>query len=197
MSLLDVRLSTRVEQGFSAVRVANTRVVPLKNGHERRNANWSGKKRRYTSRYATFTADEAEELLAFSEIADGRANSFRFKDWSDFKATAQPLGTAPSGTTPVQLQRTYTRGAYSRVRTITKPVDGTVVVYQNGTPKAGTVDTSTGLFTPSTSWTGGATLTADFQFDVPVRFATDEIEFVLPHRDIFEVNCDLVEVFGE
>lgn len=197
MSLLDVRLSTRVEQGFSAVRVANTRVVSLKNGHERRNANWSGKKRRYTSRYGAFTQGMIEELLSFSEIADGQANAFRFKDWSDFKATAQPLGNAPSGTTAVQLQRTYTRGAYSKVRTITKPVDGTVVVYQAGTPKAGTVDDLTGLFTPSTSWTAGQLLTADFEFDVPVRFATDEIEFVLPHRDIFEVNADLVEVFGE
>ena len=195
--MLDIRLSTRVERGFSAVRMASTRVVQLRNGHERRNANWASKKRRYTSKYGAFTQDMLEELLAFSEIADGQANAFRFKDWSDWRAYAQPLGTAPaSGTTPVQLVRTYTRGAYSKVRTITKPVAGTVVVYVDGTPKAGTVDDLTGLWTPSTAWSGG-TLTADFQFDVPVRFATDEIEFVLPDRDIFEVNADLIEVFGE
>lgn len=197
MALLDVRLPPRVEAGFSAVRRASTRVVPLKNGHERRNANWSGKRRMYNTDYASFTDDDIEELLAFSEITEGQLYAFRFKDWSDYRATAQPLGTAPgSGTTPVQLQRTYTRGAYSKVRTITKPVASTVVVYVNGTPKAGAVDDLTGLWTPSTAWSGG-TLTADFQFDVPVRFATDEIEFILPHRDIQEVKCELIEVFGE
>jgi uncharacterized protein (TIGR02217 family) len=124
------------------------------------------------------------ELLNVAHACDGMTYAFRFKDWNDYRATAQSLGVAPSGTTAVQLVKTYTFGSRTHTRTITKPVSATVVVYQAGVAKAGTVDATTGLFTPSTAWTGGAAL-------------TDDIEFVLPHREIAEVNCELVEVFGE
>lgn len=197
MAFLDFRLSTRVEAGFSAIPMHLTRVTTLQNGNEKRNSQWANAKRRYTSQYAGFTRAERDELLNAVEATDGQTYSFRFKDWNDFNVTGQALGLAPSGTTAVQLVKTYSVGPRTKTRTITKPVSAGLVVYQNGTPKAGTVNTLTGLFTPSTAWTTSAVLTADFEFDVPVRFATDEIEFVLPHRDIAEVNCELVEVFGE
>lgn len=197
MAFLDVRLSARVEAGFSAVPMHLTRVATLQNGNEKRNAQWANSKRRYTSQYAGFNRTERDELLNAVEATDGMTYAFRFKDWNDFNVTGQALGLAPAGTTAVQLVKTYTFGSRTKTRTITKPVTSTVVVYQNGVPKAGTVNGLTGLFTPTTAWTTSAVLTADFEFDVPVRFATDEIEFVMPHREICEVNCELVEVFGE
>ena len=197
MTFLDFRLSTRVEAGFTVAPMHKTRVSSLVNGNEKRNAQWSGSKRRYTSAYAAFTRAERAELLAAVEATDGQVYPFRFKDWNDFSATDQPLGVAPSASTPIQLVKTYTFGPRTKTRTITKPVAPTVVVYQNGVVKAGTTAGLTGLFTPTTPWTAAAVITADFEFDVPVRFATDEIEFVLPHKEISTVNCELVEVFGE
>lgn len=202
MTMIDARLSPRVEAGFSAVVGSSTRVTTKKNGHERRNGNWTAKKRRYTARYAAFTRAERAELLDHVEVTDGRLYSFLFKDWNDYSVTGQSLGVAPSGTTAVQLVKTYTRGSTTKTRTIYKPRSLGFVLYQDdgaGTPvaKAGTLDTLTGLFTPSTSWTAGRALTWTGEFDVCVRFLTDEPEFILPHRDIAEVNCELVEVFGE
>lgn len=197
MTVIETRLSPRVEAGFSAVPGYSTRVVTLRNGHERRNAMWGAAKRRYTSRYASFDASDRADILNCVMATVGQTYAFLFKDWNDYNATAQSLGTAPSGTTAVQLVKTYTFGSQTVTRTITRPRSATLTVYQAGVAKAGTVDATTGLFTPSTSWTEGEDLTATFEFDVPVRFATDEIEFVLPHRDIAEVNCELVEVFGE
>lgn len=196
MTVIETRLSPQVEAGFSAVPGWNTRVVTLRPGTERRNANWTNAKRRYTARYAKFTRADRDEMLAVVMATLGQTYAFLFKDWSDFDVTAQSLGTAPSGSTAVQLVKTYTFGTQTLTRTITRPRSATLAVYEDGVAKAGSVDATTGLFTPTTAWAGGA-VTATFEFDVPVRFATDEVEFVLPHRDIAEVNCELVEVFGE
>lgn len=197
MAFLDFRLSTRVEAGFSVIPGHSTRVKTLANGNEKRNANWTGSKRQYTSAYAAFNRAERAELLNAIEATDGMVYAFRFKDWNDFGVQDQALGLAPASSTPIQLIKTYTFGPRTKTRTITKPVAASVVVYENGIVKAGTVAGLTGLFTPTTAWTPAAVITATFEFDVPVRFATDEIEFVLPHKEICQVNAMLVEVFNE
>ena len=63
------------------------------------------------------------------------------------------------------------------VRTITKPVAGTVKVYLDGIEQASgwSVDTTTGLVTFGTAPASGVEVTADFDFDVPVRFDTDHM----------------------
>jgi uncharacterized protein (TIGR02217 family) len=63
------------------------------------------------------------------------------------------------------------------VRTITKPVAGTVKVYLDGAEQlAGwSVDTTTGLVTFGVPPALGVEVTADFEFDVPVRFDTDHM----------------------
>lgn len=195
MSVIEERLSPRVEAGFSAMPTRFTRVAPLRNGHERRNANWSQARRRYTGRYSNWTREMREELLNLVHAAEGMTYAFLFRDFSDYAVTNQLLEAA-TGTNPVQLIKTYTFGTRTHTRTITRPVESTLTVYDAGVAKAGTVDATTGLFTPSTAWSGGA-ITATFEFDVPVRFASDEIEFVLPHREISEVNVELIEVLGE
>jgi uncharacterized protein (TIGR02217 family) len=186
MTVIDTRLSPRVEAGFSVVPMWNTRVTTLRNGHERRNARMTLPKHRYTARYGRFTRADREEMLAVAMATLGQTYGFRFKDHNDYTATAQPL-VEVNGVW--YLSRLYTFGALSLSRTITKPVEGTVAL--SGGSLAN-LDYATGIYDgdgTGLTWTG--------EFDVPVRFATDEVEFVLPHRDIAEVHCELVEVFGE
>lgn len=186
MTVIDTRLSPKVEAGFSAVPGHMTRVVTLRNGHERRNARWTMAKRRYTARYAKFTRADRDEMLNVVMATLGQTYGFRFKDWSDYTATAQPL-VEQNGVW--YLAKQYTFGSQTVDRIITKPVAGTVTL--SGGSLAN-LDFATGIYDgdgTGLTWTG--------EFDVPVRFATDEVEFVLPHRDIAEVNCELVEVFGE
>lgn len=197
MAFLDFRMSTRVEAGFSVIPGHSTRIKTLANGNEKRNANWTGSKRRYTSAYAAWNRADRAELLNAIEATDGMVYAFRFKDWNDYRVEDQALGLSPAGSTPIQLAKTYTFGPRTKTRTITKPVTASVVIEENGVAKAGTVAGLTGLFTPTTAWTPAAVITATFEFDVPVRFATDEIEIVLPHQDICQVNAMLVEVFNE
>ena len=197
MTMIEARMSEKAERGFSVIPASSTRVSDKRNGHERRNANRTQRKRRYTSRYAGWTLDMREDLIAQNEVAEGMLYSFRFKDWLDWKVANSSLGLAPSGVTPIQLTRIYSKGGITKTRNITKPRAATVVVYENGTPKPGSVDDTTGLWTPDSAWTTGQPLTWTGEFDVCVRFATDEPEFIMPDREICEVNCELVEVFGE
>jgi uncharacterized protein (TIGR02217 family) len=63
------------------------------------------------------------------------------------------------------------------VRTITKPVAGTVKVYLGSVEQLSSwsVDTTTGLVTFSMPPAPGVEVTADFEFDVPVLFDTDHM----------------------
>jgi uncharacterized protein (TIGR02217 family) len=71
----------------------------------------------------------------------------------------------------------YPSGSVIEVRTITKPVAGTVRVYLDDIERASgwSVDTTTGLVTFSTAPALGVEVTADFEFDVPARFDTDHM----------------------
>jgi uncharacterized protein (TIGR02217 family) len=71
---------------------------------------------------------------------------------------------------------TTPQGASSRSG-ITKPVGGTAKIYLDGVEQlAGwSVDTTTGLVTFSAPPAVGVEVTADFEFDVPVRFDTDHM----------------------
>lgn len=141
-----------------------------------------------------------------------RTHSFLVLDELDHEGEMESLGTAPAGTAAVQLRKGYhirdRQGNVlaSRYRNITKPDEDSVVVYQdNGSgtfvAKPGTVDPTTGLFTPSTSWVAGRALRASFRFWVPVRFDNDELPMAIAARNAagyrISGSVNLVEVFGE
>ena len=198
MAFIEARLLDKVAYGFQIGPQFYTRTVPLQNGHERRNRNWDTFKWRGTAPYSRIKATDHNLVLGAILRAGGMADAFRFKNWLDYSVTGQALGTSPAGSTPVQLVRDYDLfGGDAYTRTITKPVSGTVTVYENGTPKSGTINTTTGLFTPSTAWTAAATLTADFEFDIPMRFNSDWLPFTKVEWDAHDGEFEIVEVFGE
>lgn len=148
----------------------------------------------------------ARYLKSFHMAMYARTHSFLVKDWLDFELDGDSQGVAPSGSTPVQLRKVYNVYAggtliATRSRDITKPVAGTVVMYQGGVAKAGTYSTTTGLFTPSSAWTPGAALTATGEFRVPVRFNNDYMPFSIDNKSsgqhVVNGSVELIEVFGE
>lgn len=178
MAFIEERLLDRVAYGFNFGPERNTRIHRLRSGHTVRNANWPLSLWRGSAPYVRLDPDTYALILGAFERADGMTHGFRFRNWMDFSAVGESLGAAPAGTTAVQLRKTYPVFGGSGVsKTIKKPVTGTVTVYQDGIAKSGTIDTTTGLFTPSTAWTEGLALTADFEFDYGVCFAQDWLPF--------------------
>lgn len=116
---------------------------------------------------------ELDSLLAFFRARRGRAEGFRIKDWQDYQAVGQALGVGQAAQATVQLVKTYVAST-TVSRTINKPVAGTVTVYLDAVADAGSIDTTTGLYTFAAPLAGGEVITADFEFDIPVRFAIDQ-----------------------
>jgi uncharacterized protein (TIGR02217 family) len=126
-------------------------------------------------------------VVAFFEARNGRLYGFRWKDWGDYKSclpsgtpapTDQGIGTGDGSTTAFQLLKAYASGAQAWIRSITKPVAGTVSVALDGVTQASglSVDTTTGLVTFVIAPTNGVAITAGFEFDVPVRFDADQLD---------------------
>ena len=128
----------------------------------------------YTIAHPPRSQEDFEALRAFFYVVGGDADAFRFKDWSDFRATdANTMLTAVAGVANTwQLCRTYVFGSRMFVRPIYKPAQGCRVQrMRGGVPSTLAVvpDTATGrvaiadhLAGDSYRWMG--------TFHVPVAF---------------------------
>ena len=82
------------------------------------------------------------------------------------------------------------------VRRITKPVEGTVRVDVDDVETPVSVDHSRGLIQFQSAPDEGANITANFEFDVPVRFAIEALEIVLDDFGATDIqNIPLIEIF--
>jgi uncharacterized protein (TIGR02217 family) len=185
-SFAEVRFPPEISYGATAGPEFSTTVITVRSGAEQRNRNWAAARLRFDASTGIKTRAQAEAIIAFFRARGGRAQGFRFKDWSDYRASSQVLGTGDGARDTFQLVKRYVSGADEDARLITKPVAGSVKVYLNGTPQPSgwSVDTATGLVTFVSAPANGAVITADFEFDVPVRFDTDRLEFRLETHDL-------------
>lgn len=188
MAFHDVRFPTDISLNSDGGPVRRTDIISLANGHEVRNSPWAGSRRRFNAGYGVKALGDIEAVLAFFEARHGRLHSFRWRDpfdWSSaplgqaVSATDQEIGTGDGVTTIFQLQKTYRSGGAAYTRMITKPVADTVRVAVDGVllAEAGdyTLNALSGEVTFMAPPAVGAVLTAGFEFDVPVRFDSDEL----------------------
>jgi len=206
MAFHEVRFPDNISRGARGGPERRTQIVELASGAEERNASWANSRRRYDVAYGIRRADDLAAVVAFFEARNGRLHGFRFKDWADFKSCLpsqapgpadQPFGTGNGSTNTFQLAKRYTSGAQSWTRAIIKPVAGTVTIALNGTPQASgwSVSTTTGLITFVTAPAAGVAITAGFEFDVPVRFATDALDVTLDFERLGSItSIPLVEI---
>jgi uncharacterized protein (TIGR02217 family) len=190
----------------------NTSIVVIKSGHESRNVNWSTARHNYDVSYGVKTVEQLSSLINYFHATGGMAYGFRYKDFLDCKSsgnhkttvnpTDQLIGTGDDSETVFQLVKIYTKGAYSRTRDITKPITGTVRIAINDVEKLegdGTypwsVDTITGIITFSgTPPPNSESVKAGFEFDVPVRFDTDELMVNYEAYEQGAANVPLIEI---
>jgi uncharacterized protein (TIGR02217 family) len=194
MAFIDDRIPECVSEGFASGQNWNTQLVPLDNGREQRNGQWLYPKVKLEAQYKNFSLADKDSVLQIAGAARGMLHCFRVKDWADHTATDEVIVPEAGTTTAVQLTKTYTFGSQSAVRLIQAPVDGTVTVYRNGVAVAGTLDATTGLFTPDANWAATGTFTWSGEFDVWMRFDTDYIAFTAAHMNAWSADFSLIEV---
>ncbi|WP_323036091.1 DUF2460 domain-containing protein [Pararhodobacter sp.] len=189
MSFHEIRFPANLSFGSLGGPERRTEIVTLANGFEERNTPWAQARRRYDAGLGLRSLDDVERLIAFFEARQAMLHGFRWKDWADFKscrasrsvtALDQSLGYGDGARKTFQLTKTYRSGDWETVRTITKPVAGTVLAAIAGTEVgeslAWSVDLATGLITFDSPPAVGAEITVGYEFDVPVRFDTDLIQ---------------------
>lgn len=177
MEFTEVRFPEDISYGSTGGPEFSTDIITTHNGHEQRNINWSAARAKYNITYGVKSDQQLSELIAFFRARYGKAIGFRFKDWSDYKATRQEIGVGDGNTTTFQLVKRYESGSGMYVRIIKKPVYESLKIYFNDTIKTDgySVDYTTGKVTFATAPSSGILITADFEFDVPVRFDTDHL----------------------
>lgn len=204
MAFDEVQFPSDISRGATARPKRLTDVVTLRSGFEQRNTIWANSRRTYDVGLGLRELDDVYEVIEFWEARRGILRGFRFKDWSDFKSKApnkSPTDTdqamAQITSTTYQLQKVYSPTVNPWTRTITKPVNGTVLVRDDtGSLTEGadyTVDYATGIVTFTPAPTG--TPTAGFEYDVPVRFMDEELEINIALFDVGSVPAVmLIEV---
>lgn len=164
-------------------------IVALGSGREARNTPWAHGRRSYDVGGAVRTLDDLHALIAFFEARRGRLHGFRFRDPFDFKSCApsaepsamdQVLGVGDGVNATFQLSKSYGDAAASYLRAIVKPVAGSVIAAVSGEEMSAlTVDAASGVLTFASPPVAGASVTAGFLFDTPVRFDLDRLDLAL------------------
>ena len=194
MSFHEIRFPTGISLGAQGGPERRTDIVVLGSGYEERNARWADARRSYNAGYGVKSLNDLHAVIAVFEERRGRLHGFRWKDHADFRSSQpespptmldQVLGIGDGLTTTFQLVKRYGGIHAPYDRQIRKPVAGSLLVAVAGIAQLeGTsfdLDATTGLVTfraghvPS----AGATVSAGFEFDVPVRFDTDKLEINL------------------
>ena len=188
---VETQFPTDISYGATGGPMYLTDVVATVSGREQRNSKWSQARAKYNVASGIKTESQWQALISFFRARRGKAVGFRFKDWSDYKGENQPINNISGN--DYQMVKQYSSGAVAVEREITKPVAGTIKLYEDSVLQASgwSVDTATGIITTALS----GTLTVDFEFDVPVRFDTDEMSISMDSFDAGNWNSiPLIEV---
>ena len=191
MAFDDIRFPTSISRGAAGGPERRTEIVVTGSGREERNSRWADSRHSYNAGFGVKSLDDIQAVVRFFEERRGRLHGFRWKDHADFKSCApqqtvspldQMIGTGNGSTATFQLVKHYGTGLRDYVRSITKPVIGSTIVAVNGIASAFfSVDPTSGIvtFTAGHIPAAGQQVTAGFEFDVPVRFDSDQIRINL------------------
>lgn len=174
---IEIGAETSVSPGFS------TNIVTSASGHEARNVDWQQARLRFDAGPGVRSDSELETLIGFFRARRGPAIAFRFRDPYDQSSNGmsdvptdidQDIGTGDGDTDRFVLTKSYGGG---ELRRITRPVPASVRVAVDGTELVtGWTLEPFGVVQLTSAPAVGASVTAGFLFDVPVRFADDRLE---------------------
>lgn len=213
MTFHDVHIPGSLQYGSGFGPTHSTSIFVTASGHEIRTTQFSQPRHRLRLTRTLQTQAEAAAIKDHAMARRGSVYSFPQQDVSDYTSADdgvstpatddQIIGSGDGSRQTFQLIKTYEpTGPAPRARTITLPVDGSVVVAINGSPTtAFTVTRPGGIITFTSAPTLGAVITAGFEFEVPVRYEQTFEQWSAATIDAFDqwtiAALDLIEVLDE
>ena len=128
--------------------VFNTQVVTTNGGREQRASVWEFPLGEWQFTQRLIREDEKDYILDFFIAHMGRQIPFLFKDWANYQTKgAGVINTSGAGNAggDGQLFKRFAVGQNCAFQKITRPVDGTVELFIDGSPLNASVDVSTGV----------------------------------------------------
>lgn len=184
-----------------------TTITALRNGRERRNAEWSQPTYRFTLPFLNIDQESYAGILNHFLACHGQLNAFLYRNRLDAVAADEVFAVADGTKAAFQLQKISTVDGVVMRRDVTAlyvpgangvAVGATVAVTVNGSPAAPTIDPQTGIVTFDAAPSAGAILRWSGQYAHWVRFAQDWLPFSIDNRsgDSYVQNgtIDLIEV---
>lgn len=192
----DVSFPLHLAFGTRGGPVRQTDILDLANGTEVRNAKGRHSRRRYNAVAGLKTKVQAIELINFFESRKGALHGFRFRDPLDYNAEGI-IGYGTGDQTNFTLTKTYGAAPHTYIRRITKPVLGTVRVFLDAVETNVSVDHDHGVIEFQMAPPLGAVISARFDFDVPVRFASDALDIILDDFGSTQIqDIPLIEILS-
>ena len=162
----------------------STQVFQSVSGHETRNSLWADASLSFDVGPGIRSEADCADLVRFFRARRGAARGFRLRDPLDCSSAEdgavphhsdQLLGEGDGVRSDFALIKHYGDPPDGQQRRITRPVGGSVLVSIDGAPVTGWSLQPGGVVRFVTPPAPGAEVRAGFLFDVPVRFATDEL----------------------
>lgn len=201
----DVQFPIAIGRGAIVSPRFSTDIATTLSGYEKRNSDWADARLEFDAGPGIRSEEELRSLIAFFRARRGAAKGFRFSDPYDHSsnnmvdpptATDQMLGTGNGDEARFQLVKNYGEdGEEAQQRLITRPVRPSILVAVNGAVVSNWSLGPLGQIIFDIAPAAGAEITAGFLFDVPVRFAEDQLDVsaaTFMAGDIAEVR--LIEV---
>ena len=182
----DVQFPLAIGQGASVSPGFSTNIVTTISGHETRNSDWADARLEFDVGPGIRSEEELRILIAFFRARRGAAKGFRFREPYDYSSnemvgeptpTDQLLGKGDGQRTEYQLVKNYgDPDGELQQRFITRPDPESLQVAVGGQLTGGWSLSPTGVIAFDSPPTEGSDITAGFLFDVPVRFASDQLQ---------------------
>ena len=197
-----MHLSSYLEQcaafGWSGGPVFNTRIAALKSGAESRNADWIDVRHKFTAPYTSRGKDVYLALKRQFLVCRGMLGAFRFRDELDYQATDEIFGAGDGVEDTFQLKKISEADGVQYERLIhalaVAPTVPFTVTVDGVATTAFSVNIRTGQLRFDSPPADGAVLRWSGEFDIWVRFASDDLDFSLDNPNSTNGRVSLIEV---
>lgn len=171
-----------------------TNIVTLQNGREKRNAMWRQPRHKFSAPFLNISQEAFRAIKAMFMVCLGQTKAFRFRDENDFEAENAQFAVADGSSLTYQLGKLSLLGGQNFFREVYALAGNPVITLNGVVTGAFTADLDRGTITFLTPPEIGTVLRWTGDFDVWVRFATDEINFTLDNPNATNGSVELLEV---
>lgn len=192
---INARLEPCPGYGWAGGPTFSTQIVPLMSGREKRNARWKQPRHAFSAPFQNIGQDAFRQIKKMFLLCRGSAFAFRFKDENDSEADQAQFAVADGVRTRFQLGVQHFEAGREFFREVHALVSEPVITANGSVVGSGfTVDLDRGTIEFNTPPAAGAVLRWTGDFEVWVRFASDELSFTLDNPNATNGSVELIEV---